>query len=245
MKKTRCFNIPLQVNNGFTLVEISIVMIIIGLLIGGVFSGMKLIDNANVQKMVQDLKAIEAATLTFRDTYRALPGDIRNPATRIPNCTVAPCATTGDGNRIIGPTDHGGVSITNTMENFTFSHHLQAADLVQLDISNTLVMAYGSGRPSTGAGYGLRFGDSSPWGNGCMTRERTLAYLTFSGSDVTNDFNCGFAKQIDIKLDDGMPNTGKFNGTGFFFCATGGLAACDADYIVSGSGLVSYDMKGF
>jgi len=84
---------------GFTLVEISIVMIIIGLLIGGTFGGMKLIDNMQVNKTVQDLKAIESAALTFKDTYGRLPGDIVNPAVRLPSCTVAPCATGGNGDR--------------------------------------------------------------------------------------------------------------------------------------------------
>lgn len=70
--------------NGFTLVEISIVMIIIGLLIGGTFGGMKLIENMQVIKTVQDLKAIESAALTFKDTYGRLPGDMPNTAARLP-----------------------------------------------------------------------------------------------------------------------------------------------------------------
>ncbi|NJS13390.1 MAG: prepilin-type N-terminal cleavage/methylation domain-containing protein [Sphingopyxis sp.] len=88
-----------EIEDGFTLVEISIVMIIIGLLIGGTFGGMKLIENMQVNKTVQDLKAIESAALTFRDSYGRLPGDLANSATRLPSCTVAPCATGGNGDR--------------------------------------------------------------------------------------------------------------------------------------------------
>ena len=88
---------------GFTLVEISIVMIIIGLLIGGTFGGMKLIENMQVNKTVQDLKAIESAALTFKDTYGRLPGDMPNTAARLPSCTDAPCATGGNGDRQISP----------------------------------------------------------------------------------------------------------------------------------------------
>ena len=80
--------------HGFTLVEISIVMIIIGLLIGGTFGGMKLIENMQVNKTVQDLKAIESAALTFKSTFGRLPGDMPNTASRLPNCSAAPCDVT-------------------------------------------------------------------------------------------------------------------------------------------------------
>jgi prepilin-type N-terminal cleavage/methylation domain-containing protein len=81
----------LRYQKGFTLVELAIVMIVIGLLIGGIFSGLRLIENAQISKTIQDLKSIESAALTFRDTYGRLPGDLRNPAVRLVNCTVAPC----------------------------------------------------------------------------------------------------------------------------------------------------------
>ena len=59
---------------GFTLVELAIVMIIIGLLIAGVLKGQALINNARVTSTVAQTKAIEAATTTFKDTYAALAG---------------------------------------------------------------------------------------------------------------------------------------------------------------------------
>ena len=74
---------------GFTLVELAIVMIIIGLLIAGVLKGQALIQNAQVTATVAQIKGIDAATTTFRDTYDALPGDMLTPA---PNCrTVCAC----------------------------------------------------------------------------------------------------------------------------------------------------------
>src|SRR5437016_3490712 len=82
---------------GFTLVELAIVMIIIGLLIAGVLKGQALIANARVTATVAQNKAVEAAVSTFRDTYAGLPGDIFNPATRLPNCAGAPCNTAGNG----------------------------------------------------------------------------------------------------------------------------------------------------
>ena len=78
---------------GFTLVELAIVMIIIGLLIAGVLKGQELIANARVTSTVAQIKAIDAATSTFKDTYDSLPGDMTAPTTRLPNCLAAPCVT--------------------------------------------------------------------------------------------------------------------------------------------------------
>src|ERR1700732_4041122 len=83
---------------GFTLVELAIVMIIIGLLIAGVLKGQALINNARVTSTVAQNKAIDAAISTFRDTYASLPGDLVNPAARLPNCLAAPCVAAVAGN---------------------------------------------------------------------------------------------------------------------------------------------------
>jgi prepilin-type N-terminal cleavage/methylation domain-containing protein len=90
--------------NGFTLVEIAIVMVVIGLLVGGVFGGMRIVQNARVTATVQEIKSIESAVLTFRDVYRRPPGDLRNPSTRLANCTTLPCSRSGDGNGVVGGT---------------------------------------------------------------------------------------------------------------------------------------------
>ena len=65
----------MRAEGGFTLVELAIVMIIIGLLIAGVLKGQALIANAQVTATVAQIKSIEAATSTFRDTYASIPGD--------------------------------------------------------------------------------------------------------------------------------------------------------------------------
>ena len=60
---------------GFTLVEIAIVLVIIGLLIGGVLKGQAMIQNAKVKRVVKSADELRAALYTFYDKYGAYPGD--------------------------------------------------------------------------------------------------------------------------------------------------------------------------
>lgn len=61
--------------SGFTLVEIAIVLVIIGLLVGGVLKGQEFIVQAKIRNVAEDLKNTSAAITGYRDRYRALPGD--------------------------------------------------------------------------------------------------------------------------------------------------------------------------
>lgn len=226
--------------NGFTLVEISIVMIIIGLLIGGTFGGMKLVENMQVNKTVQDLKAIESAALTFKDTYGRLPGDMPNTAARLPNCTDAPCATGGNGDRILdsslGPTD----PITATSERFTFWHHLQAADMLSIGTKNVADLNFGQGQPDNPIDGGYRL---TNWnGIDCqVNRDRTQLILTRaeSANFLATGMRCAQFEPVDRKIDDGMPRSGTFN------AGSGCGLVCGAPYTTTTSGLIAYDLKGF
>lgn len=61
--------------SGFTLVEIAIVLVIIGLLLGGVLKGQELIDSSRAKSIYNDLRGVQTATNAYSDRYRALPGD--------------------------------------------------------------------------------------------------------------------------------------------------------------------------
>ena len=61
--------------SGFTLVEIAIVMVIIGLLIGGVLKGQAMIQNAKVKRVSKQADEIRAAVMGFYDKYGMYPGD--------------------------------------------------------------------------------------------------------------------------------------------------------------------------
>lgn len=89
--------------SGFTLVEIAIVMVIIGLLIGGVLKGQAMIQNAKVKRVVKQADELRAAVNTFYDKYGVYPGDENKAA--IPPGTD----TEGDGDGVIEATEDEGL----------------------------------------------------------------------------------------------------------------------------------------
>ena len=72
---------------GFTLVEIAIVLVIIGLLLGGVLKGQGLIDSARVKNIIQQTTSLTAAVNAYQDRFRALPGDDVQGTTHAPGAT--------------------------------------------------------------------------------------------------------------------------------------------------------------
>ena len=112
---------------GFTLVEIAIVMVIIGLLLGAVLKGQEMITNARAKNIENEYNGIVAAIYSYQDRYRALPGD-DNKADRFTD--IADCSTSnlcGDGDGTIG-----GVfdSTTANVESRLFWLHLRNAGFV-------------------------------------------------------------------------------------------------------------------
>lgn len=64
-----------KAQSGFTLVEIAIVLVIIGLLLGGVLKGQEMIENARIKSIVNDMNGVSAAYNSYMDRYHAIPGD--------------------------------------------------------------------------------------------------------------------------------------------------------------------------
>ena len=89
----------LRRDSGFTLIEIAIVLVIIGLLLGGVLKGQELITSARVRNLISQQDGIKAAFFGFQDRYRALPGDYASASANIAGVT-----NNGNGNgQIEGP----------------------------------------------------------------------------------------------------------------------------------------------
>jgi prepilin-type N-terminal cleavage/methylation domain-containing protein len=74
--------------HGFTLIEIAIVLVIIGLLLGGVLKGQELITSARVRNIISQQDGVKAAFFGFFDRYRAYPGDYSQATTNIPGCAA-------------------------------------------------------------------------------------------------------------------------------------------------------------
>src|SRR5450830_1275440 len=84
---------------GFTLVEIAIVLVIIGLLLGGILKGQEMIVQAKVKNSITDFSGISAAYFGYQDRYRAIPGDDIGANSRWP--TPTPAAISGNGDRVL------------------------------------------------------------------------------------------------------------------------------------------------
>lgn len=227
---------------GFTLVELAIVMIIIGLLIAGVLKGQALIQNAQVTATVAQTKAIEAATTTFRDTYNALPGDIVSPATKLPNCLAVPCAVAGangDGRITNAP------SAAPSVEAEGYFVQLNAAGLITGIVPSTAnLTAFGGNFPEakiTGNGFGVGStsippvaGDFTGGIGGPATLPSPGVYLVLTGSlaaaqgTTTGGLTASQALRIDTKLDDGVPDTGEVIGFGVLGGAAGNCGTASA-----------------
>src|SRR5438093_8442221 len=75
------FNRKRSTEMGFTLVEIAIVLVIIGLLLGGILKGQEMITQAKIKNVINDFNGVTVAITSYQDRYRAIPGDDRNATT--------------------------------------------------------------------------------------------------------------------------------------------------------------------
>ena len=133
--------------SGFTLVEIAIVLVIIGLLLGGVLKGQELIENARIKSIVNDMKAVQAAYNGYLDRYKAIPGDelLATMAARGWGASAAAGGGNGNGVLLIPV----GNTLNNGGEQRPFWRALRASGLLAGD---PIGAAGAAGLPRHGAG---------------------------------------------------------------------------------------------
>ncbi len=177
---------------GFTLVEIAIVLVIIGLLLGGVLKGQELINSAKVKNFATDFRNIPLFIYGYQDKFKALPGDDAAAATHI---TGATNATTPSGTQGNGVIDGAWNTTTQTDESYLFWQHVRLAGLA----AGPTVAGAADYMPKNAEGniIGITSGTTTP-----ITGLRGT-YIVCSQGILGK-----FAKQLDITLDDGNTASG-------------------------------------
>lgn len=223
-------NLPQYKNmSGFTLVELAVVMIIIGLLVGGVLKGQELIKNARIIDTVKQVEGYGVAHYNFFDIYRGYAGDLINARDRVKGCTAENLCLNGNGNSVIGGKMNGMSSYNSSLdrtENIQFWKHLALADLiVGVDPGADTAwgnLEFGKSHPAASVGGGFNVGHFFPTS---FEQARGVRFV-LAGRPSTPQplIQPSVAEAIDIKMDDGKPNTGIVTAE-----PTGGGDVCDID----------------
>ena len=184
--------------HGFTLVEMAIVLVIIGLLLGGILKGQELITSARVRNIADQNSGVQAAYYGFIDRYRQVPGDwgATNAVKAIPGVT-----TGGNAN---GRLDAVGGNAY--IEALALWEHLSKSRFIQGNFEG------GTAAPSQDDT------DKAPRNafNGFLMLYRSSDYQELGGGTPTEQLNLilgagipvNVLAELDRKIDDGLPQSG-------------------------------------
>jgi prepilin-type N-terminal cleavage/methylation domain-containing protein len=185
---------------GFTLVEMAIVLVIIGLLLGGVLKGQELINNSKIKNAINDIKGISAAYNGYVDRFRQVPGDDGPNTTTLNNrggsWSLVNLAGNMDGILSITAAN----TFTGAGEAGAFFQHLKASGFLAGNPADTGVNALP--RNAFGGLTGV-----SGFTTSVMGFQANGKYVCMGSIPGTA------ARAMDVSLDDGMPSTGTFRAT--------------------------------
>jgi prepilin-type N-terminal cleavage/methylation domain-containing protein len=193
---------------GFTLIEIAIVLVIIGLLLGGVLKGQELITSARVRNLISQQDGVKAAHFGFLDRFRSLPGDFRLATTNIAGTTV-----NGNGN---GQITAAGVSGAVDDEFIAVWEHLSRAGFITGSYTYNESPEISSAVPTNPYGRYFRVIYDAVYGTGGGATRHNIK----TGNQIPSDIMA----EIDRKVDDGNPVSGTFQFSTYDGGGTGGTA---------------------
>ena len=191
---------------GFTLVELSIVIIIIGFLIAGISSGTSLVAQSKIQALANEMTSIRMALSTFMGVYGYMPADFPNASAYWPDCDTTPSNCNGNGD---------GYVTSNQFEGVRMWQQLNAAGLFPGNYPGTMAVLF---TPVIGVEV-----PASIWGNGAgyMVANYGAPCDVSQGvcAGAAINFGTGFALadpvmnpveayNLEKKIDDGLPRQG-------------------------------------
>ena len=209
-------------SNGFTLIEIAIVLVIIGLLLGGVLKGQELITGARVRNLISQQDGIKAAYFGFQDRYRALPGDYAQATVNINGAT-----RNGNGNGQIEPAA-APVNGSAPEEHILAWEHLSRAGFINGSYTFAAA-ATDTTTPKNPYSTYLQLIYDNNYGTGVASARHNLK--------TGNQIPVNILAEIDLKIDDGNPSGGAFQ-----FSAFGGPTA--ATCVDATTNPVSWNIRG-
>ena len=125
-------------NTGFSLLELSIVLVIIGLIAGGIVAGSAMIRAAELRAVITEVNKFQTSVHTFKDKYLGIPADLKNATSfwGAAHATPATClSTVGTGTETCNGNGDGrvdrGLVLSNYSESFMFWQHLANAELIE------------------------------------------------------------------------------------------------------------------
>ncbi|MDD2884621.1 MAG: prepilin-type N-terminal cleavage/methylation domain-containing protein [Dechloromonas sp.] len=177
--------------HGFTLIEIAIVLVVIGLLLGGVLKGQALVTQGKIRAVAQELESVAASLLNYQSRYQALPGDDNRAAGRW-------SAVNGN---LDGNLSGNFNSLTDTDESRLLWSHVRHAGFIGGDTASLV-------QPANAAGgiIGVEM-DAGVSGSG-STSSIDLPGLVVCASNLP----AKIAEAIDQQSDDGLPGKGSIHG---------------------------------